>query len=140
VVALRAAVRAARGLGNDNDDEDAILAARSSGDDPELSYLKAVYRSAFREAFAAAIASCDAEARTLLRQHLVDGLTIDELGPMYGVHRATAARRLNDAREALLARVRREFAERARVTDREMNSVLRLVESRLGVTLKRLLT
>jgi len=140
VVALRAAVRAARGAAaGEGEDEDAILAALSSGDDPELSYLKAVYRSAFREAFAAAIASLDAPLRTLLRQHLVDGLTIDELAPIYGVHRATAARRLQEARETLLARVRREFAQRARVSDREMNSVLRLVESRFNVTLKRLL-
>jgi RNA polymerase sigma-70 factor (ECF subfamily) len=140
VVALRAAVRFARRAGNaGSDDEDAVLALRSSGDDPELSYLKAVYQTAFREAFAAAIGTLDADMKTLLRQHFVDGLTIDELGPMYGVHRATAARRLNDARTVLLARVRREFAERARVSDREMNSVLRLVESRLALTLRRLL-
>jgi RNA polymerase sigma-70 factor (ECF subfamily) len=116
-----------------------VLALKSAGDDPELTYLKAVYRTAFREAFAAAIGSLEARDKSLLRQHLVDGLTIDELAPIYGVHRATAARWVASARELLLQRVRREFAERARVSDRELRSVLRLVESRLDLTLQRLL-
>jgi RNA polymerase sigma-70 factor (ECF subfamily) len=144
VVALRAALRFSRGgaagkPGGAASNEDCVLAVRSTDDDPELSYLKAVYRTAFREAFAAAIASLDPRSKTLLRQHLVDGLTIDELAPLYAVHRATAARWVERARELLLTRVRREFAERARIPDREVRSALRLVESRLEVTLRRLL-
>jgi len=145
VVALRAAVRFARTRGASNrpdggaNDDDAVLALRSTGDDPELSYLKIVYRTAFRAAFAAAAAALDERSKTLLRQHLVEGLTIDELAPLYGVHRATAARWIERARQDLLARVRDEFAERAKVDDGEINSVLRLVESRFDVTLRRLL-
>ncbi|HEY2517467.1 MAG TPA: sigma-70 family RNA polymerase sigma factor [Polyangiaceae bacterium] len=144
VVAMRAALRVARrgaGAGGEgrSGDDDAVLAVRSTGDDPELGYLKAVYRTAFRAAFAAAITSLEGREKTLLRQHLVDGLTIDEIAPLYGVHRATAARWLEKARELLLTRVRHEFADRARVSDRELVSVLRLVESRLDITLRRLL-
>lgn len=143
VVAMRAALRVAKRGGGATDgrggDDDAVLAVRSTGDDPELGYLKAVYRTAFRAAFAAAIESLEARDKTLLRQHLVDGLTIDEIAPLYGVHRATAARWLEKARELLLTRVRHEFADRARVSDRELVSVLRLLESRLEITLRRLL-
>ena len=45
-------------------DGDEVLVARSTGDDPELSYMKEVYRAAFREAFAAAISALEPRERT----------------------------------------------------------------------------
>jgi RNA polymerase sigma-70 factor (ECF subfamily) len=115
------------------------LEARATDDDPELSYMKAFYRQAFRAAFRAAAETLEVRERTILHQHTIDGLTIDELGAAHGVHRATAARWLQAAREKLVAAVRVEFARRVKVSPRELASVLRLVESRLEVTMRRLL-
>jgi RNA polymerase sigma-70 factor (ECF subfamily) len=70
--------------------------------DPELAFLKARYRPAFEAALADALSGLDTEERMLLRLHFLDGMSIDRLGMMFGVHRATAARRLASAREALL--------------------------------------
>jgi RNA polymerase sigma-70 factor (ECF subfamily) len=81
----------------------------------------------------------EARDRVMLRQHFVDGLTIDELGPLYGVHRATAARWIASAKEDLMTRTRREFMARARLSPKEMASVMRMVQSRLEVTLARLM-
>jgi RNA polymerase sigma-70 factor (ECF subfamily) len=140
VTATRNAIRAARKQSPASlDDVDSALEARSADDDPELSYMKALYRDAFRTAFHAALESLEPREKNLLRQHFVDGLTVDDVGRMYGVHRATAARWIVKARDDLLDRTRTAFAERAGVGARECNSVLRLVQSRLDVTLRRLL-
>jgi RNA polymerase sigma-70 factor (ECF subfamily) len=144
VTAMRAALKvkkrsqhdAAAPAGN----ESMLLELRSAGDDPELSYMKALYGDAFRAAFRTAAGSLDPRDKNLLRQHFVEGRTIDELGTLYGVHRATAARWIQGAREKLLAATRREFAHRAQVSPRECESVLRLVQSKFDVTLRRLLS
>src|SRR5439155_27001611 len=80
--------------------------------DPETALLRARYASAANEALREAFASLDARERNLLRQHFVDRLSIDDLGPLYGVHRATVARWLERAREALEARTRKLLMER----------------------------
>ncbi len=139
VVAVRAALKRLRGRRPEVDADDALLAMRSVGDDPELAYMKELYRRAFRESFAAALETLDAREKVLLRQHFVDGLGVDALAPLYKVHRATAARWVQRARERLLDETRRQFMQRARVSPRECESVLRLVRSRIDVTLGRLL-
>jgi RNA polymerase sigma-70 factor (ECF subfamily) len=139
VTATRAGLKRLRGRKPELDADDALLAARAPGDDPELAYMKELYRHAFREAFGAALATLDAREKVMLRQHFVDGLGIDELGPLYGVHRATAARWVAQAKTTLMERTRREFMHRARLNPREMASVMRMVQSRLDVTLARLL-
>lgn len=44
--------------------------------------------------------------RPLLVQHHKDGLSVDQLAALYGVHRATAARRVAAARDAFSREVR----------------------------------
>jgi RNA polymerase sigma-70 factor (ECF subfamily) len=139
VSAVRAALKKLRGKRAEVDADDAVLAARSMGDDPELSYMKELYRRTFRQAFAAALGVLDAREKNLLRQHVVDGLTVDEIGPLYGVHRATAARWIQRAKDRLLEETRKQFMARARISSRECESVFRLVRSRIDVTLGRLL-
>ena len=109
----------------------------AAGDDPELSFLKAKYRAAFRVAVERAIAELEDKDALVLRQHFVDGLSIDVLGGLHQVHRATAARWVAKAQAALLAKVRDRFMAEANVGDDECQSVLRLVESRMDVTLRR---
>jgi RNA polymerase sigma-70 factor, ECF subfamily len=104
--------------------------------DPELGYLRDLYREPCNQAFRAALALVPARQRSLLRYQLIDGLSIDEIGALHGVHRATAARWLARARDELLARVRSEVATRLQITDDEVDSVLRLVKSRLEISLE----
>jgi RNA polymerase sigma-70 factor (ECF subfamily) len=70
---------------------------------------------------------------------VVDGLSIDALGEIYGVHRATAARWIAKIREDLLARTREAFSARAKVGRAEFESLLRLARSQLDVSLRRVL-
>jgi RNA polymerase sigma-70 factor (ECF subfamily) len=107
--------------------------------DPILEQLKGEYRSQFATALREAIAELGAEDRTLLRQQIVDQLSIDELGAAYGVHRATAARWVNRARGALVTVTRTRLAARLAMPVDEVDSVIRLVQSRLDASVVRYL-
>ena len=107
--------------------------------DPLLEQLKAEYRSEFALALREAIADLAAEDRTLLQQQIVEGLSIDELGAAYGVHRATAARWYNRARAALVSATHKRLAERLKLPVDQIESVIRLVQSRLDASVIRYL-
>ena len=111
----------------------------AGGDDPELEYLKRHYRLEFSAAFTDAIGALAPEDRTALRHHFVDKLTIDQIAHAQGIHRATAARRVQKAREDLLADTRRRLMTRLRLSRGELESVMRMIESQLHVSVGRLL-
>jgi len=120
------------------DDELARLIAPD--DDPEIGYLKRLYRDEFKLAFQAAVADLDDRARLMLRQHTLDGLGIDRLAALHGVHRATAARWIEAARDAILAGTQRQLIRRLHLSRTELDSVIRLIRSQLNVSLPRILT
>jgi RNA polymerase sigma-70 factor, ECF subfamily len=137
VTAMRAALKLLRKENRETPTDDALLEARAHEDDPELAYMKAAYRASFKVAFQEALESLHARERTLLKQQIVDGLGIDELGALYQVHRATAARWVQSAREKLLTRTRRTFMLNARISSDECESIMRMVRSQLDVSLHR---
>jgi RNA polymerase sigma-70 factor (ECF subfamily) len=107
--------------------------------DPALDALKAEYRSEFAIALREAIAELTADDRTLLRQSIVDAMSIDEIGAAFGVHRATAARWLSRARGALVSTTHRRLAERLAMPVDQIASVIRLVQSKLEASVVRYL-
>jgi RNA polymerase sigma-70 factor, ECF subfamily len=107
--------------------------------DPVLENLKAEYRAEFASALRQAITDLSAEDRTLLRQQIADGMSIDEVGAAFGVHRATAARWLNRARGALVSATHRRLAERLKLPVDEVESVIRMVQSKLDASVVRYL-
>jgi RNA polymerase sigma-70 factor (ECF subfamily) len=116
---------------------DLLDAVPSAGADPELAHMKEVYRAEFREAFSLATASLSSRERNLLRHAFVDGLGIDEVGALFGVHRATAARWLAAARAKLLGHVRKHLLQKLAVNESELASIMRLIRTDLGLTLRR---
>jgi len=104
--------------------------------DPELAYLRERYRTQCQQAFGAALAALSSRDRTLLRLRYLDGLSIDALAPLHGIHRATAARWVAAARARLLEGTRREMQARLGGSVTEMDSLLRLVRSDLVVNLR----
>lgn len=113
--------------------DEALMDVPAGGDDPELAAIKQRYRAEFKDAFAVAMTSLDDDARNALRLHYLDGLTLADLGRLYGWSVPTASRRLAAAREALLSATRRLMSERLALSPTELDSVLRLIESRLSV-------
>lgn len=120
------------------DDGDLSLLV-APGDDPELIYLKNTYRAEFSTSFSEALGVLEPRQRNFLRLKYLDGLSIDQLGALYGVHRSTAARWVVAAQESLLQETRRLLTERLRLTGSQLDSVLRLISSQLDVNLSRLL-
>lgn len=107
--------------------------------DPELSILRARYREDVDIAMRAAVATLDERGRALLRYAFVDGWTVDRIGELYDVHRATAARWVAAVRERLGDEIRTQLAARLKVDTDEVDSIVRMVQSRIDVSLDRML-
>ena len=136
--AVREAIRIADRKGNQAATRvgDAALAELPALDsDPELRFLKVQCRAQFRAAFAHAVAALEPQKRSLLRLNYVDGMSIDRLAQMRDIHRATAARRLANAREDLLERLRDALRASLGIHDAELDSLLRLIDSNLSISL-----
>jgi RNA polymerase sigma-70 factor (ECF subfamily) len=98
-----------------------------------------MYSAEVRAAFRDAVARLSAEERAVLRSSTVDGLTIDQLGALYQVHRATAARWVSHARTSLLSELRSILAARLGIDRAACDSIVQLVQSRVDLSLERLL-
>jgi RNA polymerase sigma-70 factor (ECF subfamily) len=116
---------------------DEALVDLAAADDPGLEHLRKTAGAELRASFAAALASLSAADRTLLRQHHLDGVTLDALATTHQVHRATIARRLAAARQAVADRTRDELVARLGLATAELDSVVRLVQSQLDLSLRR---
>lgn len=139
-MAAREAIEVLRGARREAPaDDDTALHALVAPGDVELEHAKAHYVAQFKQAFSAALRGLSPRDQTLLRQHVVDGLTIDELGALYQMHRATAARSLERARAAVLEATRAQLGSVLRVRPSELDSILRLIRSRIEVTLRGLM-
>ena len=106
--------------------------------DVALVAIKAEYRAAVSAALAEAIAGMLPADRVILRQHLAFQMSIDELGAALGLHRATAARRIARARDALVASVRHIVAARLAIDAAELGEVCDLVASGIEMSLREL--
>ena len=119
---------------------DVTIESLVSGEtNPEIQVAIENARPQFQAALGAALDSLPERDRTLLRLCFVDGLTIDRIGSMYGVHRATAARWIASIREGILKSVQtvimRDFGMRAS----EFESLAFLLRSELQLSLLRVL-
>jgi RNA polymerase sigma-70 factor (ECF subfamily) len=101
--------------------------ARLTADDPELSAIKERFREQFHNAFAVAIQTLTDRDRTLYRMHLVDGLTLEQIGKVYGVHHTTVLRWLNVARARVLEEAKSLLRAGLQVSSGEFDSIARLL-------------
>jgi RNA polymerase sigma-70 factor (ECF subfamily) len=115
-------------------ESEAMLLA-SPDPDPELALAFRTYKIELEEAFREALAELSQRERNVLRYHFVEGLSIDQLGAVYGVHRATAARWITRARDALCMRTRELFTQRVSLSQAGFQRMLCLLESQLSVRL-----
>ena len=119
-------------------DDDHLIAQHAiSADDPEVDYMKRTYASEFKAAFAEALGTLGAREQTLLRYHHVDGLNIDEIGAIYRVHRVTAFRWLEKAKEQLVKTTLETLRIRLKLPAAELDSVLRMIRSQIHLSLVR---
>jgi RNA polymerase sigma-70 factor (ECF subfamily) len=137
-VATRAAVDRLR-IERPAGDNEALERIADVQADPALDQLRAKYQSELKVAFEAALATLDVRERNLLRHHFVDGLTHEQIGALYGVHKSTAFRWVEAARAKLSKRSRVEFQQRVSVMPGEVDSVLRALQSHIDLSIGRIL-
>jgi RNA polymerase sigma-70 factor (ECF subfamily) len=107
--------------------------------DQEISAIKGQYREAFQSALGRCFESLPARQKTLLRMHFLDGMSIDAMSLVFGVHRATVARWLVAIRRQVLADISRELAADLRATSSELSQLVHLVRSEVHVSILRIL-
>jgi RNA polymerase sigma-70 factor (ECF subfamily) len=119
-------------------DDDHLIAQHAiSADDPEVEYMKRTYAGEFKAAFAEALGQLGPREQTLLRYHHVDGLNIDEIGAIYRVHRVTAFRWIEKAKEQLVKQTLETLRARLKLPASELDSVLRMIRSQIHLSLVR---
>ena len=121
------------------DIQDPAMALADVNDDPELQVLKSRYRVEFKEAFQTAFTSLEAEDRNLLRYYYVSDLTLVQIAAISGVKHNTISRRLAKIRSTLLQGTRDGLMQMAGVRKTQFESIVRLVQSQLNVSMYRLL-
>jgi RNA polymerase sigma-70 factor (ECF subfamily) len=107
--------------------------------DPELAVIQRRYGEMFRAALSDVLAGLDAEERSLLRFHYLDGLNIDRIAIVFHVSRATVGRRLVATRERIARGVHELLRERLSATPQELDSLFRVVRSQIELSLSGLL-
>ncbi|APR76139.1 putative DNA-binding regulatory protein [Minicystis rosea] len=119
---------------------DSVLGGLAADDDPELDQIRTRYAGPFREAFGAALQSLSPRDRNVLRLVYTDGLGVEQVASMYGVHRVSVSRWLGQTRKDLLDRTRERLRDRLGLGESELRSLTRLCLSQIDVSLDRLLS
>lgn len=139
--AVRAALRVVRRPKGEVHVESSVMrAVPAQADDLELDYMKRRYRTEFEEALREVFAALPTRERNLVRYYFGEGLSIDALGVLYGVHRATAARQVKRVTNALMNGARKVLTARLHANREEMSSILRMIQSQLDTSLRAVLT
>lgn len=133
-VAVRASIdvlRAAREIPVEDELLDAI---EVPADHPELSHLKRTSLAELKLALRDALGALAARERTLLQQYYLDGANLEALAALYRVSPSAVSRSLAKTRATLMGRVRNALMARLRLSGREVDNILLLVQSQLEVS------
>lgn len=131
---INIATREARERPTEDGFFDAVL---DTSADVEASYLKQACREEFEQAFTLAMTRLSPRERLLLRYAFADRKNVDQIGAVFNVHRATAARWISSARDRLVDETRGELMRSLQVDASDAASIVRAALSRMGTTLMR---
>jgi RNA polymerase sigma-70 factor (ECF subfamily) len=107
--------------------------------DQELLAAKSQYRDTFQTALEECFSGLPIRQKTLLRMHFLDGMSIDEMGQVFHVHRATIARWLVAIRRDVLDQICKKISLNLRTSSSEFRSMVRLVHGDVRLSLHRIL-
>jgi len=136
VIVTREVIRLAKEAGRDAHFDLDLLDAEAS-DDPAFAAMKMQYREQLATAFRAALDALSPRDRTVLRYQVLDGLSIDEIGTIYRVHRATAARWLAKIRADLIEATLKRLSQDLAIGEDSAASIIRMVQSQLELSVIR---
>lgn len=111
-----------------------IFLALPDAADPETVTIRKAHAETLRAAFVEAVDRIGYRDRNMLRYAFVQGLGIEAIAKLYSVHRATASRWFGEARDKLANELRSVLRERLRVSNADLDSILRSMLSQLDVS------
>ncbi len=120
-------------------EQDKLSAMPMAAPNPELELIRRKHKQHFATAFAAAMASLTPRERTLLKLHTLDGLPLEQIGPLYNKDKSTISRWITRAQQQLHEVTRAQLVTALKLTSHELESVLRAAQSELSLSLTRLL-
>lgn len=100
---------------------------------------KAQVREEVEQALESVVASLDTEERAWLKLYYLDGLSLERVANLFGVHTSTISRRIAALEGHLLAALRDRLQHQLRLPRAEVESLIRFVRSQLEVSLGRAL-
>lgn len=106
---------------------------------PGKEHLRTTYTAELKRAIHDAFAALEVRQRNLLRQHILDELTIDDLARLYHAHRATCARWLADARAELGKATRKRLIASLGIDRDDVDSLLRFLDSDIELSISRIM-
>ncbi|HKU38314.1 MAG TPA: sigma-70 family RNA polymerase sigma factor [Polyangiales bacterium] len=118
--------------------EDALAQQLSPERDVEWAWLAGRYRDAIERALTLALRQLSTRDRMILRLHTVRGLTMGVIARMYGVSQPTVSRWMRDAREQVQRAVLAAVSDECHCEDHELESIVRLVQSQLELSVSSL--
>jgi RNA polymerase sigma-70 factor (ECF subfamily) len=140
ISATRKAFKLARRGAREQTLDDMLLEHWPAGSpDPRTDHLRARYTAELKTAIREAFAALEVRQRNLLRQSILDELTIDDLAKLYRVHRATCARWLAEARVELGKNTRKKLVGSIGASGEELDSLLRFLDSDIELSISRIL-
>ncbi len=103
----------------------------SADEDPEMAFLQREHRHELLEAFRQTLVSFTARERNLLRYYFLDNLSIDKIAALYGVHRVTASRWINQVRDKVVLNTRENLARQISLSEAGFQRLLGLIASQI---------
>ncbi len=125
-----------RHVASDDDVADRLAAAEPN---VEVALLRQRYARELADALKAALASLSERDRALLKMSIIDGLGIDDLCRLHGVHRATVARWVARGKQQILDEAVHILRRRLELPTGEVESLCRAIQSQLDFSLGGLL-
>lgn len=133
VVVVRSGLNMLRAMRPTEELEDNHIASHlATRDDPGARAEQKDATQLLTDSLRVAVAALSPRDKTLLRLHVFHRLSIDELGRMYDVHRATAARWITNIHSRLEAATRAELKRRLATRADHLPSLLALADRSLA--------
>jgi RNA polymerase sigma-70 factor, ECF subfamily len=139
VAAVRLAINLRRAARRGEVDQEVALLLERAGDDPEVAYFKSLYGKELDEALRAALTSLTDREANLLRLYFLEGISTEALSAMYQTPLRTIQRQLLETRQKLLDGTHAVLKAQVGLASSQIDSVLTLVGSQLGLDVHDLL-